>query len=634
MCGICGVVDFKSDAPVDPAILGRMTDTMAHRGPDDQGFFLDGPVGLGHRRLSVIDLATGRQPIHNEDRSVWIVYNGEIYNAPQLRRQLEDDGHRFTTCSDTEVIVHAYEKYGLECLKHLNGMFAFAIWDKKTERLFLARDRVGVKPLYYAELPDRFVFGSELKAVLAHPSVERRLDLTSLGQYLAYEYVPTPRSIFAGIKKLPPGHFLTFDKTSRRLEPYWDMSFPKEESDCARSGADYELEFNETLQEAVRLEMLSDVPLGVLLSGGIDSSAVAAAMVRLSPGKVKSFSIIFEDPSFDESRHARMVARHLGTEHHELMLDSDMALQLVERLGDFLDEPLSDSSFIPTFWLSRLTSRHVKVALSGDGGDELFGGYPTLQAHRLSKHYQALVPGWMRRHIAPWIVSRLPVSFDYLSLDFKFRRFLSGQSAPPVVRHHLWMGSFTESQRLSLLGPRAREDNSGVNECVEEVALAHARTSKTPDVLNQILYCDMKLFMEGTILHKVDRASMASSLEVRVPLLNHLFLDFAARLPHRFKLRGFTTKYIMRSALKDVLPAAILRRRKQGFNMPMAKWLTGPLRPLAEDLLSESRLERIGLFDPAYVRSLMEEHMARRKDHRKLLWTLLAFELWYEKWFA
>jgi asparagine synthase (glutamine-hydrolysing) len=628
MCGLCGVINFERNAPVDREILERMTKTMVHRGPDDQGLFLDGPVGLGHRRLSIIDLVTGRQPIHNEDRSMWIVYNGEIYNAPRLRARLEDDGHRFYTSSDTEVILHAYEAFGVACLEQLNGMFAFAIWDSHRHRLFLARDRVGIKPLYYARLPHCLVFASELKAVVAHPAVERRLDLAALNQYLAYEYVPTPRTIFAGIKKLPPGHFLTFENHVARLEPYWDMSFKPGEGDRGRSTGDYAAEFRDVLKEAVRLELLSDVPLGVLLSGGIDSSSVAAAMVELSPAKVKSFSIVFEDPSFDESRYARQVARQLGTDHHELLLDADMTLELVQCLGDFLDEPLSDSSFIPTFWLSRLASGHVKVALSGDGGDELFGGYPTLQAHRLARHYQTLLPAWMRQGVAPWIVDRLPVSFDYLSLDFRLRRFLLGQAATPVVRHHLWMGSFTSPERVMLLEPPARDDP----DMVADVALDHARASQTRDLMNQVLYCDMKLFLEGTILAKVDRASMASSLEVRVPLLNHLFLEFAGRLPHQLKLRGFTGKYIMRQALKGMLPPAVLKRRKQGFNMPMAKWLTGPLRPLAEDLLSAARLKRIGLFNPVYVHSLLEEHMTRRRDHRKQLWTLLAFELWREKW--
>jgi asparagine synthase (glutamine-hydrolysing) len=628
MCGICGVIKVNQDATVDPEILRHMVRTLIHRGPDDHGFYLDGPVGLGHRRLSIIDLTTGRQPIHNEDQSIWIVFNGEIYNSPELRERLEKAGHHFYTQSDTEVVVHAYEHYGGDCLNRLNGIFAFALWDRKNRRLLLARDRMGVKPLYYADLPGGFLFASELKALLAHPSVERCLDLTALNLYLSLEYVPSPHTIFADVKKLPPGHLLTLEKGRVTISSYWDIDLSQSEAGPRRSPAEYEGEFRDTLKEAVRLELLSDVPLGVLLSGGIDSSAVAAMMVQTSSKTVKSFTIAFDDPSFDESHHARQVAAHLGTEHHELTLDAGTALELVPRLGEFLDEPLGDSSFIPTFLLSAFTSRHVKVALGGDGGDELFGGYPTLQAHRLSLYYHHLLPQWMRQRLVPWVVAQLPVSFDNLSFDFRARRFLSGQSAPAAVRHHLWLGSFTPSEKRQLLGPLA----SGPEDEVEKLAMAQVRASRTPDILNQILYCDMKLYLEGDILPKVDRASMAHSLEVRVPLLNKLLLEFAARLPHQLKVRNFTTKYIMRRALKDILPASILKRGKKGFNMPVGKWLSGPLRPLAEDLLAEVRLKRAGLFNPAYVQSLLADHWARRRDNRKLLWTLLAFELWRDCW--
>ncbi len=628
MCGICGILNFNSEQPVDPDILHRMTRTMVHRGPDEEGFYLKGPVGLGHRRLSIIDLATGSQPIHNEDQSLWIVYNGELYNAPELRAVLEKAGHRFYTKSDTEVIVHAYEEYGSEVLARLNGMFAFALWDAAARRLFLARDRMGIKPLYYAQLNGCLLFASELKAILAHPAVERRLDLGALNQYLAYEYVPTPRTIFAGINKLSPGHAMTLENGRVDIFRYWDISLNRSEAPRAHRQDDYLAEVKAALRESVRLELLSDVPLGVLLSGGIDSSAVAVMMVDHCPGRVKSFSIAFEDPSFDESGYARQVARHLGTEHHEMTVTSDNMLELVPRLGQYLDEPLGDSSFIPTFCLSHFTRQHVKVALGGDGGDELFGGYSTLQAHRLAEYYQRLVPGWVRRRLFPRLVERLPVSFDNLSFDFKARRFLLGQSASVAVRHHLWLGSFTAEDRRRLLGPLAGDYDAEV----EGLAESHARNSQAREVLNQVLYCDMKLYLEGDILTKVDRASMANSLEVRVPLLNHLMLDFAGSLPHQWKLRGLTTKYLLRRALRDRLPPAILARGKKGFNIPVARWLAGPLRPLAEDLLAAPRLKRAGLFNPDYVQTLLKEHLARRRDHRKLLWTLLAFELWYDKW--
>jgi len=628
MCGICGVVNFVRNEPVDRDVLAGMTATLGHRGPDDEGLYLDGHTGLGHRRLSIIDLETGRQPIPNEDQTIWIVYNGEIYNSPELRIDLKKAGHVFGTRSDTEVIIHAYEQYGRDCVNRLNGMFAFALWDSNRRRLFMARDRVGIKPLYYAEVNGALIFGSELKAILAHPSVERRIDLIALNQYLTFEYVPTPRTIFQGISKLPPGHTLTLEKGRTTIDKYWAPSLERSEAGDSRGRAEYLAELRDTLKEVVRKELISDVPLGILLSGGIDSSAVAAMMAQLTPGNVKSFSIAFEDQSFDESNYARLVARRLGTEHHELTLTSGKMLELAPRIAEFLDEPLGDSSIIPTYLLSHFTRQHVKVALGGDGGDELFGGYSTLQAHRLLEYYRRLVPGIIRRGLIPRLVDRLPVSFDNISLDFKLRRLVAGQDAPPVVRHHIWLGSFTREQRRLLLGPLG----DGYEDAADDLAYEHINACSAQDWMNQILHCDMKLYLEGDILPKVDRASMANSLEVRVPLLNNTMLDYVDSTPNSLKLRGLTTKYILRRAVKDLLPRPILRRGKKGFNMPVAKWLTGPLKNLAEDMLSEQRLRREGLFDPGYVRTLLDEHLARRRDHRKLLWTLLVFELWYERW--
>lgn len=628
MCGICGEVSLERDRPVNPHLLAAMTGTLRHRGPDDEGLYVEGRVGLGHRRLSIIDLSTGRQPMHNEDKTVWIVYNGEIYNSPDLRIELEKLGHRFATRSDTEVIIHAYEEYGAKCVDRLNGMFAFAIWDGVKERLFVARDRAGIKPLYYTQTGESFLFGSELKAILSHPAIERRIDLAALNQYLAFEYVPTPRTIFEGIKKLPPGHTLVLEQGRITIDQYWDACLERSEKSGVRSRADYIAELKETLRDVVRKELISDVPVGVLLSGGIDSSAVAALMVECNPGRVQSFSIGFDDPSFDESAHARLVAGHLGTDHHEMTLTPEVMLNLVPSLADFLDEPLGDSSIIPTYLLSRFTREHVKVALGGDGGDELFGGYSTLQAHRLSNYYQRFVPGIIRRRVVPWAVDKLPVSFDNISFDFKVRRFVAGQWAPPIQRHHIWLGSFTAAQRHCLLGPLAQ----GLEADPDDVANSHLGACAAQEPMNQILYCDMKLYLEGDILPKVDRASMANSLEVRVPLLNQSLLEYVDRIPHGLKLHGLTTKYILRRAAHHMLPASILKRGKKGFNMPVAKWLTGPLQPLAEDMLSEEKVRREGLFDPGYVRALLDNHFAGRCDNRKVIWTLLVFELWREKW--
>jgi asparagine synthase (glutamine-hydrolysing) len=615
---------------VDREELAAMTATLRHRGPDDLGHYLAGPVGLGHRRLSIIDLATGHQPLSNEDESIWIVYNGELYNYPEMRAHLEKAGHRFATRSDTEVVVHAYEEYGVQCLKAMNGMFAFALWDGPRRRLLLARDRVGIKPLYYARLPHCLLFGSEIKALLAHPHLERRLDLTALNLYLSLEYVPTPYSIFAGVKKLPPGHFLVMEGSDIRVERYWDLHLDHSEPRDRRSLNDCIAEVRQLLHDAVAMELIADVPVGVLLSGGIDSSAVAAMMTKASSLPVPSFSVAFDDPSFDESAHARLVARHLGTEHHEFHLSADTALDTLPEITAGLDEPLGDSSIIPTYCLSRFTKQHVKVALGGDGGDELFGGYSTLQAHRLADYYQRLTPAWLRRLVEPWVLEKLPVSFDNLSLDFKLRRFLRDYELSPVVRHHRWLGSFTSEEKARLFTPAAADFREGVEDMVE----GHARRSRTLDPLNQVLYCDLKLYLEGDILVKVDRASMANSLEVRVPLLNRLLVEYAASLPHAFKLRGLTTKFLLRRALEGFLPESILWRGKKGFNVPVARWFAGPLKPLLEDVLSPERLRRQGLFQPDYLDTLMKEHQARRRDHRKLLWTMLAFQLWYENWMS
>ncbi|MBD2015729.1 asparagine synthase (glutamine-hydrolyzing) [Microcoleus sp. FACHB-53] len=628
MCGICGVIFAEHDRPVDAKLIESMSSTIVHRGPDEQGIHVDGNVGLGSRRLSIIDLEGGRQPIHNEDKTIWVVFNGELYNYPELTHSLSRRGHHFYTHTDTEIIVHAYEEFGDEFLQHLNGMFALALWDSRRQRLVLARDRMGIKPLYYALHDGALIFGSELKTILTYPGIPRTVDLVALNEYLSFEYVPTPRTIFQGISKLPPGHALSFSEGRMRIWQYWDVNLARSENIQPKRLVEYENELLEILREVVRKEMVSDVPVGVLLSGGIDSSAVAALMSEIAPERVKSFSIRFDDVSFDESNYAHQVAQHLGTEHHELTLTPKMALDLVPQAAKFLDEPLGDSSLIPTFLLSQFTRHHVKVALGGDGGDELFAGYSTLQAHRLVEYYESLLPSVVRHRLVPWVVDRMPVSFDNISLDFKIRRFIAGRGLPLVIRHQQWLGSFTSAQKQQLLQPwtQLREKDT------YQVAFDYQRNSQAKEALNQLLYSDMKLYLEGDILPKVDRASMANSLEVRVPLLNHTLVEYVSGLPHSLKLRGLTTKYILKRVMRDRLPDAILQRGKKGFNMPVAKWLAGPLRPLLEDMLSKERLEREGLFNAGYVKQLVNEHLTGQFDHRKLLWTLLMFELWYDQW--
>ena len=621
MCGICGVAG--GDAAEGHDLVARMCSAMTHRGPDDDGAVqLDG-VTLGMRRLSIIDLAGGHQPIHNEDSTVWVVQNGEIYNHLELRRELVAAGHAFATESDTEALVHGYEEWGESMVERLNGMFAFAVLDRGRRRLFLARDRVGIKPLHYAIDGGRLVFASELKALLRDPRLRKGVDPVALDEYLGYEFVPSPRSIVRGIGKLRPGHTLTWslDGGSPRIRRYWAPSLGGESARGQNLDAACE-ELRSVLRESVRKELVSDVPLGVFLSGGIDSSAVTAMMTQLG-GDVKSFSVGFAERSFDESAHARTVARHLGTDHHELTLEPDMLLGLIPRLPVLLDEPLGDASIIPTYLLSAFTRRHVKVALGGDGGDELFAGYPTLQAHRLAGYYLR-TPAAVRRGLIEPVVRRLPVSRDNLSFDFRAKRFVSGAAYPVDERHRRWMGSFTGEERAALLSQEVRAELS------RDGAGGGVELDPAADPLDRVLLMDMRLYLENDILVKLDRASMMASLEGRVPLLNNDLVAYALRLPLEMKLRGFRSKFLLKRALRGLLPEAILRRPKKGFGIPVADWFRGPLREQMLSVLSPEVLARQGFFDPAAVRGLIDDHLGGRRDNRKQLWTLFAFQMWHQ----
>ncbi len=626
MCGICGIVATVGNVKVSREILERMNGAMEHRGPDEDGFFWDGVAGLGSRRLSIIDLAGGRQPIPNEDETLWIVFNGEVYNHRELRTYLEKRGHTFRTHSDTEAILHLYEEFGADCVQQLDGIFAFAIWDNRKHELVLARDRMGIKPIYYTCLPDgQLVFGSEMKVILAHPGVQHDVDLISLNEYLSYEYVPTPRTIIRNVYRLEAGHVLRYNRLGLQIHAYEQLSFRQAESRPPVNWRDYADGLYETLRAAVKRELVSDVPVGVLLSGGIDSSTVAALMVDLYPGTVESFTIGFEEASFDEARYARQVSNHLGTHHNELTLTSRKTIDLVQQMPHILDEPFADASFIPTYLLSQFARQKVKVVLGGDGGDELFAGYPTLLAHRLIKYYERIVPWSLRAYVAPRMMDRLAVSFDNISLDFRLRRFLGGRGVPLLTRHHRWLGSFVDEEKDLLLQdwlkPTLRE--------TYYQSFAHARECDAEEALNRLLYDDLKMYLEGDILFKVDRASMANSLEVRVPLLNREAVHFANDLPIDLKLHGLTSKFILKKALRGRLPREIINRPKKGFNMPVAYWLTGDLKPLMLDMLSESTVNRQGLFNYAYVRQLIDDHLTHRKDNRKMLWTLLMFQMWY-----
>lgn len=601
-----------------------MCSALEHRGPDDEGsVHLDG-VTLGMRRLSIIDLEGGHQPIQNEDSTVWVVQNGEIYNHLELREQLVAAGHVFESKADTEVLVHGYEEWGEDMVERLNGMFAFAILDRSRGVVFLARDRMGIKPLHYAIDGRRLVFASELKALLRDPALQRGVDPVALDLYLAHEFVPSPRSIVRGIAKLQPAHTLTWSVSggTHRLRRYWTPRLGPDGEDQGRGLEEECEELRRVLRESVRKELISDVPLGVFLSGGIDSSAVTAMMTQLG-GEVKSFSVGFAERSFDESGHARLVARHLGTEHHELTLEPDMLLGLIPRLPDLLDEPLGDASIIPTYLLSAFTRRHVKVALGGDGGDELFAGYPTLQAHRLAGYY-GRAPRALRKGLVEPVVRRLPVSRSNLSFDFRAKRFVGGAGYPTAERHARWMGSFAAEERAAVLSREVREGLEVDGRPGEGDGLAES------DPLNQVLLMDMRLYLENDILVKLDRASMMASLEGRVPLLNNDFVDYATRLPLNMKLRGFRSKFLLKRALRGILPAAILNRPKKGFGIPVADWFRGPLREQMLSVLAPERIAREGFFEASAVSRLVKDHLDGRRDNRKQLWTLFAFELWHE----
>jgi asparagine synthase (glutamine-hydrolysing) len=605
-----------------------MTQAMKHRGPDEQGFYHCGSVGLGSRRLSIIDLAGGRQPIANEDQSMWIVFNGEIYNYRELRVYLQKKGHSFRTQTDTEVILHLYEEFGLECVQHLNGIFAFAIWDIPHQELTLARDRMGIKPLYYTETSNKFIFGSELKVVLAHPEVKREIDLISLNEYLSFEYVPSPRTIIRHVHRLEPGHSLRYTAQGVHHQPYWTISLARSESRPPVHWRDYADDLYNTVRDSVKQELVSDVPVGVLLSGGLDSSTIAAFMAELYPGTVDSFSVGFEEASFDESGYARKVAQHIGTRHNELILTSRMVADMVPGITDFLDEPFGDSSLIPTYFLSLFARGHVKVVLGGDGGDELFAGYPTLTAHRLIEYYERVVPRPIRASIVPQIIDLLPVSFNNISFDFKIRRFLAGRGVPLQARHHRWLGSFVDEEKALLL----QDWFKPVLRDTYIQAYTHARECDARLSLNRLLYNDIKMYLEGDILYKVDRASMAASLEVRVPFLNREVVQFATDLPLELKLNWWTTKYLLKKSMSRRLPPEIINRPKKGFNMPVAHWLTAELRELVLEMLSEERINRQGFFNYKYVRGLLDQHFTFRRDNRKILWTLFIFQLWYERY--
>lgn len=629
MCGIAGWINLKQSNSTDhtEAVLHSMCETILHRGPNSEGLWLDDTVALGMRRLSIIDLHTGDQPVFNENKSVIVMMNGELYNYREVREELEKKGHKFVTKSDTEILPHLYDEYGEALLDHVNGMFAFSLWDTRKKKLIVARDRFGEKPLYYGIFDGKLLWASEPKAILAHPAVKPELNLDALRRYLSYDYVPAPHSIYKGISKLPAAHVMVVENGEVRTRRYWDMKWDSTAEAQRRGGlrerAD---ELRDLLSDAVRMRLVADVPLGVLLSGGIDSSTVAAFANQHATETVKTFSIGFTEDSFDESKYARQVARHLGTDHHEEILSVAKAAELIEEIGTWLDEPLSDGSLIPTFLLSRFVRKHVTVALGGDGGDELFAGYPMYYGHKVAEMYKK-VPGFVRSGLIEPVVRSLPVSTKNLSFEYRAKRFVRSSNYDTITRHHSWFGSFTLDEQQQLLSPEVLSHSNGdiYADARELLKLCDARNE-----IEQMQFLDINFYMAEDILTKVDRAAMSVSLETRAPFLDPRVGEFAASLPLEYKLRGSEGKFILKRAVEGLLPADILYRPKKGFGIPIAEWLKGQLNPLMHDLLDKKRLDEQGLFNSGYVQTLITEHENGTASHHKQLWTLLVFQLWYD----
>ncbi|MBV8380870.1 MAG: amidotransferase 1, exosortase A system-associated [Paucibacter sp.] len=622
MCGISGLFDTQGQRDYSRELLQRINDIQSHRGPDEAGLHLEPGLGLGHRRLSVIDLAAGQQPMGNEDDSVLVVFNGEIYNFRELTAELKALGHQFKTHSDTEVIVHAWESWGEACVQRFRGMFAFGLWDRRQQTLFLARDRMGVKPMHYALLPDgSLVFGSELKVITAHPAFRRQIDPLAVEEYMAFGYVPDPRCIYSSVHKLPAAHTLTIRRGQplQQPKPYWDVEFSL--NNHIRP-ADAEAELLQRLSEAVRLRLVADVPLGAFLSGGVDSSAVVAAMAELSRQPVKTCAIGFDDPAFNESAFAQLVADRYQTDHRLEMVSSD-DFDLIDTLAFHYDEPFADSSAIPTYRVCQAARRHVTVALSGDGGDESLGGYRRYRLHCMEEALRAKMPQRLRKAVfGPLgaIYPKADIAPRFLRAKTTFQAL--AMSSAEAYAHS--MSVLRQDERERLYTPGFKHALAGYR--ASDVFKAHALKSQTDDPLALIQYIDYKTWLVGDINTKVDRASMAHSLEVREPLMDHELVQWLATLPSQLKIQGHEGKYIFKKALAPKLPRDILYRPKMGFSVPLAKWLRGPLASRVQAALNGSRLSDTGYFDADALRRMGNEHQGGQRDHSAAIWSLLMLD--------
>jgi asparagine synthase (glutamine-hydrolysing) len=628
MCGICGYIGTKKIG-ADPDIVRRMCRTLIHRGPDEEGVWVGHDVALGMRRLKIIDLVTGSQPIFNEDKTVIVVFNGEIYNFPSLKEALEQKGHRFYTHSDTEVIVHGYEEWGEGLVQHFNGMFAFSLWDAKNERLILARDRIGKKPLYYTQTPDGgLIWGSEIKAILAHPSAPaREPDFTAIHHYLSLQYAPDPWTAFKGIRKLPPASLLVYEKGRMEIRRYWDLSFLPKHTD---SEDDLAMALREKLQEAVRMRLISDVPLGVFLSGGIDSSIIAALMARMSDRKIKTFSIGFEEDTFSELPYARAVAEKYNTEHQEFIVRYQTA-ETMPHIIEFCDEPFADSSALPTYYLSQMTRQFVTVALNGDGGDETHAGYQRYYLDYLISLYEH-IPTFFRKglhalfDLLPEPVN-VPIERNWIAGLKRLKQVTGISPKASILR---WGSYFSQDMKWNHY---TEEMKAQVGGAISDDLLAEwFDRARAESFVDQTLYVDVMNYLPGDLLVKADRMTMANSLEGRSPFLDYELMEWVARLPVSMKLRGRRHKYLLKKTFHDLLPETILNRGKQGFGIPVGKWFRENLRLMMKDMLLSERFINRKIFMLEYISRLIQEHEQGKTDHGKRIWALVMLEFWFRRY--
>lgn len=627
MCGITGIFDPAGGSEVSRTLLERMNDAQFHRGPDEGGVHVEPGVGLGHRRLSIIDLTGGKQPLYNEDESVVVVYNGEIYNFQALSGELQALGHSFRTHCDTEVIVHAWEEWGADCASRFRGMFAFAIWDRNRQTLFLARDRLGIKPLYYAHLPrGQVIFASELKSLYLHPDLPRQMDPRAVEEYFGYGYIPEPRTILKHAFKLPPGHHLSLARGRPKAEPveYWDVPFAQ---GVGGSEADFQEELIDRLREAVRIRLIAEVPLGAFLSGGVDSSAVVAMMAGLSQDPVNTCSISFGDAKFNESDFARRVAERYKTAHRVEHVDTD-DFDLVGKLADLYDEPYADSSAMPTYRVCELASRQVTVALSGDGGDENLAGYRRYRWHSYEERARSMLPLSLRRPIFG-LLGRAYPKLDWAPKVLRGKSTFQALARDNVEGYFHSVSVLHDEMREQLFSAAFKRELQGYR--AVEVMRRHAEHAPTDHPLSLVQYLDMKTYLVGDILTKVDRASMAHALEVRVPILDHELVEWMSSLPPDLKLRGREGKYLLKKALETHLPEDILYRRKMGFSVPLAGWFRGPLRQRVRDAVLGPVLNETRLFNQDYLEHLVNHHQSGIRDYSASLWSLLMFEAFAAK---